>query len=129
MNIIQSIKDHLTENEFEDFIETARNYFEGGLSLRNGLKTSTSTSNIEKKVVFSEPKVYDWSKHENFTANDIINSNPERAQQLLRLNFTPRPYQLRMARPGIERKNSIICLQTGAGKTFVRSFIAFKRRE
>lgn len=57
------------------------------------------------------------------TADDILNSQPERVKELLRLNFIPRPYQIRMIRGGLKNQNSLICLQTGSGKTFVGIFI------
>jgi len=123
MDILQSIKNDLTENEFKDFIETASRYLHNAISKRNGMSTSMenheSITTIEKKPVWIEPEIYDWSKHERFTADDILNSQPERVKVLLRLNFTPRPYQIRMVRAGLKKENSLVCLQTGAGKTFV----------
>jgi superfamily II RNA helicase len=123
LEILESIKKNLTEQEFEDLIQTAKSYLNGALSKDNGtsisIKHSASTSDTEKKPFWSEETIYDWSKHEKFTADDILKSKPERVRELLRLNFTPRPYQIRMVGAGLKRENSLVCLQTGAGKTFV----------
>lgn len=78
-----------------------------------------NNSKENDKIIFTQPEIYDWSKHEKIDADIILNSSPERIKQLLRLNFTPRPYQIRMVRAGLRRENSLVCLQTGAGKTFV----------
>ena len=120
------MKRYLTEKEFQDFVETARDYLDNTIlnedKIATDINTNESRDNVEKQPISIEPKVYDWSKHEKFTEYDIINGKPERIKQLLRLDFTPRPYQIRMARAGLKRKNSLICLQTGAGKTFVRVY-------
>lgn len=127
LEILETIKNDLTEQEFEDFIQIAKLYLNNALSKGNGTSISieddTSTSSVEKKPIWIEQSIYDWSKHEKFTADDILTSKPERVQELLRLNFTPRPYQIRMARAGLKYQNSLVCLQTGAGKTFVRIII------
>ncbi|CAF4590030.1 unnamed protein product, partial [Rotaria magnacalcarata] len=44
---------------------------------------SGSTVSVEKTPIWSEPEIYDWSKHERFSLDDIINSKPERVRQLL----------------------------------------------
>jgi len=90
-------------------------YLNNAISKGKSVKTNGSIT----KPIWTESEIYDWSKHEKFTADDILNSRPERVKQLLRLNFTPRPYQIRMTRAGLKRENSLVCLQTGAGKTFV----------
>ncbi len=123
LEILQSIKNDLTEKEFEDFIETARRHLNNAISKGNGTNTSSESNgpaiNLEKKAFWTEPEIYDWTKHEKFTADDVISSRPERVRKLLRLDFLPRPYQIRMVRAGLKKENSLVCLQTGAGKTFV----------
>ncbi|CAF1411589.1 unnamed protein product [Rotaria sp. Silwood1] len=126
--ILESMKSYLNEKEFEDFIQTARDYLENAIIKEDRTIISNekngSTTNNEKNLIWLEPEIYDWSKHKKLTEYDIINNKPERVQQLLRLDFIPRPYQIRMARTGLKKENSVICLQTGAGKTFIAGMVA-----
>lgn len=117
LKILELIKNDLTEKEYEDLVQTARMYLHQAISKKN--LADTPIENGEKKPVWTEPEIYDWSKHEKLTADMILNSSSERIKQLLRLNFIPRPYQIRMVTPGLKKENSLVCLQTGAGKTFV----------
>jgi superfamily II RNA helicase len=125
IEILELIKNSLTVKEFEDFLQTAKSHLNYTVLNENRKVTSIDNYNTEMKPIVVEGEIYDWSKHEKFTADDIINSKPERVKQLLRLNFTPRPYQIRMVRAGLRKDNSLVCLQTGAGKTFVRIFISY----
>lgn len=145
LEILQAIRKDLTEQEFDDLLRTAKMYLNDAIS--KSTRANTSNDVISKGIgssVFNEttsefdlmiesmPKaecqffsseateVYDWSKHPKITADDILNTQPERVMELLRLNFLPRPYQIRMIQPGLKHRNTLICLQTGAGKTFVR---------
>jgi len=117
------MKNYLNEKEFEDFIQIARDYLDNAILKENqtiiSIENNESIINMEKKSIWLESEIYDWSKHEKFTEYDIINSKPKRVQQLLRLDFIPRSYQIRMTTAGLKGNNSLICLQTGAGKTFV----------
>ncbi|CAF0876492.1 unnamed protein product [Adineta steineri] len=126
--LLESLKNILTEKEYEDFVQTAKLYLNDAIVKGNGTNKSSRSNespvNIEKTPFLVEAKPYDWSEHERFTADDILNSKPERVKQLLRLNFTPRPYQIRMVRCGLKKENSLVCLQTGAGKTFVAGIVA-----
>ncbi|CAF2758274.1 unnamed protein product [Rotaria sp. Silwood2] len=128
IEILESMKSYLNEKEFEDFIQVARDYLDNAILKENQTIISSenyrSTTNMEKKSIWLEPEIYDWSKHEKLTEYDIINNKPERVQRLLRLDFIPRFYQIRMARAGLIKKNSLICLQTGAGKTFIAGMVA-----
>ena len=117
MGILQLIERYLTREEFEALVQTARMYLndaaykEPVINLPDEIDESTmATESIG---------IYDWSKHQKITVDDIINSQPERVKKLLRLDFLPRPYQIRMIKPGLKNQNSLVCLQTGAGKTFV----------
>ena len=122
-DILESIRDRLTEKEFEDFIETARLYLHA--AVLGEKQTSTRIHHDEpidrpvERTRLTPAKDYDWSKHERFTAEDILGGTPERVQHLLRLAFTPRPYQIRMTQASLKKANSLVCLQTGAGKTNV----------
>ncbi|UJR31193.1 hypothetical protein I4U23_018699 [Adineta vaga] len=127
--ILESIEKSLTKNEYEDFVHTAKVYLNYAISKSNGINSSIGIAESkliteEKSILPIKPIPYDWSKHEKFDADDILNSKPERVKQLLRLNFTPRPYQIRMIRAGLKKQNSLVCLQTGAGKTFVAGMVA-----
>ncbi|CAF1045185.1 unnamed protein product [Rotaria sordida] len=128
IEILESMKNYLNEKEFEDFIQTARDYLDNAILKENqttiSIENNGSIINIEKKSIWLEPEIYDWSKHEKFTEDDIINSKPKRVQQLLRLDFIPRSYQIRMTTAGLKGNNSLICLQTGAGKTFIAGIVA-----
>ncbi|CAF3376015.1 unnamed protein product [Rotaria socialis] len=128
LEILEPIKSYLSKKEFEDFIQTARNHVDRAILKQDKtivyIPRNGSTVSVEKTPIWSDPEIYDWSKHERFSESDIINSKPERVRQLLRLDFNPRPYQIRMARPGLAGKNSIVCLQTGSGKTFIAAIVA-----
>jgi superfamily II RNA helicase len=121
--ILELIRDQLTEKEFEDCIETARLHLHA--AVLNGKQKSARIPNdepVDRLVQQTQPtptQAYDWSKHERFTADDILYGTPERVKHLLRLAFTPRPYQIRMTRAALKKANSLVCLQTGAGKTNV----------
>ena len=139
--ILQSIKSKLTDKEFEDFMQVANTYLHGAATktankyertailaspTRSSSPSINSKSSDSPNVTTDEtlflPQaelIYDWSTHEKFTADDILRSRPERVKQLLRLGFMPRPYQIRMTSTGLRNGNSLVCLQTGAGKTFV----------
>lgn len=123
MKILESIKKYLSEKEFENLVEVARNHLDGAIMKERSINCSAGSdesTNVREYVIdIAEGAILNFSKPEKFILNDIINGKPEDVKRLLRLDFTPRPYQIRMARPGLQRKNSLICLQTGAGKTFV----------
>ena len=131
LEILQAIRKDLTEQEFDDLLRIAKLHLNDALSQGTGSPTSndgmskgnpTDGSTLKKESNCFWPETaeaYDWSKHQKITADDILNNRPERVKELLRLNFLPRPYQIRMIQPGLKRRNTLICLQTGAGKTFV----------
>lgn len=117
--ILESIRDDLTENEYEQFVHTARVHLNQAIAKGNEPSVSDQTGDSPTSVNAAEASVYDWSRHPKLNADDVLRSKPERVKELLRLEFTPRPYQIRMVRAGLKRENSLVCLQTGAGKTFV----------
>ena len=138
--ILESLRTILTEKEYEEFVYIAQQHLyqaavaadvPGSSSSVTPSSPITSNTTDEPKmqkepkpIVYSPLLPYDWSKHPRFTADDIVPSNPKRVKELLRLNFDPRQYQIAMARGGLRRENSLICLQTGAGKTFIAGMIA-----
>ncbi|CAF0782585.1 unnamed protein product [Didymodactylos carnosus] len=128
--IIESVKEILTEKEYIDFIAVTRMYLKNPIkNSKEGYRPSTiaqSTTTISKNFNFKEflntEVPYDWMRHEHVTQENILLS-PQRAKNLLRLDFVPRAYQLRMARHGLNKTNSVVCLQTGAGKTWVAGIV------
>ena len=127
LEILEMMKKCLTEKEYQNFIEVVNEYLDSSLSEDNIVTRfpnhESSSKAVENKSSSAEPESFDWSQQNKLTVENIIHSKPERIQQLLRLDFTPRPYQIRMARPGLEQNNSLVCLQTGAGKTCVSILI------
>lgn len=121
LDILETLRNDLTEQEFEDFISVAKKYLNGAILKCNEKPEykQVTTINVKENFFLKEEPVYDWSKHEKFTADNIDPSAPQIVQKLLRLNFTPRPYQLRMIQMALRKQNTLVCLQTGAGKTFV----------
>lgn len=119
MEILRSIERYLTKEEFEVLVQTARMYLDD--AARKVPMISLPDESDLSPIEIEPTENYDWSKHPKITVDDFSNSQPERVKKLLRLDFLPRRYQIRMIRPGLKNENSLVCLQTGAGKTFVRS--------
>ena len=108
--LIQTIRSVLNEEEFENFLTVLEEHLTPA-----ALESHETTTSFE-----SDGTNYDWSKHPIIAADLCLQNDPQKIRDLLRLDFLPRPYQIRMIRAALEEKNLLVCLQTGAGKTYVR---------
>lgn len=120
--IIESMKNILTAKEFDDFIFIARQHLHQAAVFSDVKPMSLSPPIVPSppKIENSTVSIYDWSKHPKMTSEELLSSQPKRVKEFLRLGFEPRQYQISMTRAGLRGENLLICLQTGAGKTFVR---------
>ncbi|CAM2714477.1 unnamed protein product [Rotaria socialis] len=70
-----------------------------------------------------EPDPIDFSSIDLGPFEDSSNEWTEEYSKSLNLKYHPRAYQIEIVRNAIYNKNTIVCLPTGSGKTFIASLL------